>query len=317
MRTSLPVAVRPRTVAATHRRTVRPLDIVFFGYLAAAGTTVALCHQRVPHWWAYLAAYAATAVAAAALIAAHVRRPRSRPLTALRLTYPVIAAPVCYTMVGGTALAVHGRFLDDEMNRAEVGLFGGHPALWLGAAASRPLTELVYACYMSYYLYIVVPPLLLLARRRHADLERLVTTVGLAAYLCYLGFLAVPVRGPAYSLADQLEPATLPGYVLAPAQQHLMALADPVGTCFPSAHVAVAWAVSFTAARIWGRRVLYPLLPLTIGLTVATVYTRYHYVADVLAGLLVALAAYALVAYVWRRRGPGPDVYGPSRADGS
>ncbi|MFC7241572.1 phosphatase PAP2 family protein [Catellatospora aurea] len=90
-------------------------------------------------------------------------------------------------------------------------------------------------------------------------------------------------------------------YVLAPAQQWLMAHADPVGTCFPSAHVAGAWAVVLAARRIWGRAVFLRLLLPTILLTVSVVYTRYHYTADAAAGLAVALAADALVSRISRR----------------
>ncbi|MEV4412671.1 phosphatase PAP2 family protein [Catellatospora sp. NPDC049609] len=282
-----PVASGP----AARTSILRPLDAIVLGFLAVAATLVAIGHDHVPRWPLYLAGYAATAAVVGALLAAYARRPHDRVLTALRLSYPLVVAPVVYTMTGGTVLALRGRYLDAAMNRFESGVWGGHPALWLDAIVSRPLTELFYACYVSYYLYIVVPPVLLLLRRRLADLERLVTTVAAAVYTCYLGYLVVPVRGPVHSLAGQLDPPVLTGYLLAPAQQLLMAHADPAGTAFPSAHVAGAWAVCLAVRRIQGRAAFRWLLPLTIGLTLSVVYTRYHYTADVAAGLAVAFAA--------------------------
>ncbi len=274
---------------------LRTLDVIVFVYLAAAALIVTAGHDRVASWGLHLLGYAATAAAVAGLLTAQARRPHDRVLTALRLTYPLVLAPLLYTMTGGTVLAVHGRYLDDAMNRFETAFWGGHPADWLGTFASRPLTELFYACYVSYYLYIVVPPVLLLVRRRLDGLARLVTTVSAAVYTCYLGFVLLPVRGPVHSLAGRLDPPALQGYVLAPAQEFLMAHADPVGTCFPSAHVAGAWAVCLAVRRIQGRTAFRWLLLPTIGLTVSVVYTRYHYTADAAAGLAVAIAADQLV----------------------
>ncbi len=271
------------------------------GYLAVAATLVAAGHDRVPHWWAYLLAYTAMAAAVLLLIAAQARRPDVTALSVLRTAYPVVLAPLAYSLVGPTVLVVHGRYLDTAMNAFEAAVWGSHPSLWLDGLVRRPLTELLYAAYMSYYLYIVVPPVLLILRRRLDALERLVTTVSAAVYTCYLGFLVLPVRGPVHSLAGQLDPPVLTGYVLAPAQQFLMAHADPAGTCFPSAHVAGAWAAVLAIRRVWGRAAFRRLLLPTVLLTVSVVYTRYHYTADVAAGLVVALAADALVS---RMRGP-------------
>ncbi|WP_239167739.1 phosphatase PAP2 family protein [Catellatospora coxensis] len=279
----------------------RPHDVIVLGYLAVVAVLATAGHDRLAHWWAYLLAYAAMAAAVLALIAAHSRRPDVPALAVLRTVYPLVLAPLAYTLVGPTVLVVRGGYRDAGMNAFDAAVWGGHPSLWLDGLVSRPLTELMYAAYMSYYLYIVVPPLLLILRQRPAALERLVTTVGAAVYTCYLGFLILPVLGPRHSPAVQFDPPELTGYVLAPAQQWLMAHADPVGTCFPSAHVAGAWAVVLAARRIWGRPAFRRLLLPTVLLTVSVVYTRYHYVADVAAGLVVALAADALMSRTGRR----------------
>ncbi|MEU8001370.1 phosphatase PAP2 family protein [Catellatospora sp. NPDC049111] len=291
-------AARERRAQA---RAYRPVDVIVLVYLAVVAVLVTAGHDQVERWWAYLLAYAAMASAVLALITAQARRPDVAALAVLRTAYPIVLAPLAYTLVGPTVLVVRGGYRDAGMNAFDAALWGGQLSRWLDGLVSRPLTELMYAAYMSYYLYIVVPPLLLILRRRQAALERLVTTVAAAVYTCYLGFLILPVLGPRHSPAGQLHPPELTGYVLAPAQQWLMAHADPVGTCFPSAHVAGAWAVVLAARRIWGRTVFRRLLLPTILLTVSVVYTRYHYTADAAAGLAVALAADALVSRTGRR----------------
>ena len=75
---------------------------------------------------------------------------------------------------------------------------------------------------------------------------------------------------------------------------------------FPSAHVSGSFAVAFAVRRIlpgqkWPGRFL---LLLAILIAIATVYGRYHYLADAAAGLAIALAACALTAFVDRSRRP-------------
>ncbi len=60
------------------------------------------------------------------------------------------------------------------------------------------------------------------------------------------------------------------------------------GAAFPSSHVAIAWCtVFFSFKYLRGIRWIHAVLALL--LTVSTVYCRYHYAVDVLAGLATAL----------------------------
>ena len=115
-----------------------------------------------------------------------------------------------------------------------------------------------------------------------------------ALYVCYLGFL-VRAAGRAGGVAGrQLHPATLTGYVIVPVQRFIMAKGDPVGACFPSAHVAGAWTATVRdPGSIFGRGCSGGCCRSRSGLTVAVVYTRYHYLSDAIAGLAVAVACSA------------------------
>jgi membrane-associated phospholipid phosphatase len=272
-------------------------EFLTLGYLIVVAGVVSLRHEGVPRWYLVPVGCAAYAVALLALVYAHHRRPGLYPL---RLVAPLAAIPLVYTAIDRYVLALHGRFLDTQMLRAETVLFGGHPNLVLDSFAVRPLSELMTACYMSYYGYFLVAPVVLLARRRHEELRRYVLAVLLPLYVCYLGFLVVPLRGPVVSLRDSFAQPHLTGYLLVPAQRFVMDNADPGGTCFPSAHVALAWVAVFALRRTFGERVFRAVVPVNVGLTVAVVYCRYHYLADVIAGLLVA----ALCLLVLRRLAP-------------
>jgi len=93
-----------------------------------------------------------------------------------------------------------------------------------------------------------------------------------------------------------------------------MAHGDPNGACLPSAHVAGAWAGLLGIRRAFGRSTFAWLLVPTIGLTVAVVYTRYHYLTDAVAGLIVAIAVVATVRFLATGRAAHPPEAVPDPA---
>ena len=63
------------------------------------------------------------------------------------------------------------------------------------------------------------------------------------------------------------------------------------------------WLVAWTRDRhlaLW-------LTPLVAGILVATVYGRFHYVLDVIAGVLLAVAIFATYRWVRRKHPTAPD----------
>lgn len=284
---------------------LRPFDVLTLGYFATVSVLVLVFHRRVHHWYAYPLGFAAAALVVVVLVAAHHRHPDRRWIAMLRWTYPLIASPVLYGAIAGYVLVLRGHFVDAGMNAWELRAFHGHPNVVIDRLATPPLTELLYLCYFGFYAFFLVPPLLLFLRRRYADLERYTFTLMAALYACYLGFPLVPLRGPVDSLTGEFGGVELTGYLIVPVQKYIMATGDPAGACFPSAHVAGAWAAMFAIRALWGRRTFRVVAPFTVGLTVAVVYTRYHYLSDALAGFVVSVVCFALVRRFAPRLGLG------------
>lgn len=282
-------------------RPLRRFDVLSLGYFTIVSALVTIYHSKIPHWYELPAGFAVAAIIVYALAVAHDAHPDHRVITFARWAYPLALSIVIYGSIDRYILVLRGHFVDAGMNSWESRAFGGHPNLVLDRIASPPLTEFLYACYFGFYLFFLVPPIHLFLRRRYVDLERYVFALMSALYVCYLGFLFVPLAGPSTSLAGQFHPATLTGYVIVPLQQFIQAKGDPVGACFPSAHVAGAWTAMFAIWCIFGRRVFWRLVPFAVGLTVSVVYTRYHYMSDALAGLAGAVAVFAIVhGHNWR-----------------
>ncbi|MFD5935358.1 phosphatase PAP2 family protein [Streptomyces sp. NPDC060333] len=270
-----------------------------------AATVVVAGHKRVPGAQRLLVGYAATA--AAILVCARAENRCASPgMTRVRALAPLACAALLFHPSGAQSLALHGCLLDAEMLAAERRVLRQPFNLVLDTVASRPLNEALTACYSSFYLYFLVPPAYLTAQGRDRDLERYVLAFCLAQYTCYLGFAALPLAGPVTALQGAFCTPQLRGYLLTPAQQWLTEHADPPGTCFPSSHVAGAWAATLAARRAVPRSAARAMTALTCALTCSVVYCRYHYIVDALAGVLVAhLAYYAATHILDRPSAPG------------
>ncbi|SHH03119.1 phosphatase PAP2 family protein [Streptoalloteichus hindustanus] len=293
----------PITGTTLSTRPVGPVDLLTLTYLAVVAGVAVLFRDRVDGWLPLLVGltgYAAVLVGLAALAR---RRPHDRRLASLRLVCPLLALPFLYGAVERYVLVLHGEFLDARVNAWERALLGFQPNLVLDQLASPPLTELLMACYFSYYACFLVPPLVFLLRGRPDHLERYVFGLLLALYVCYLGFLVVPVLGPAHALRGEFTTPHLAGHFFVPVQDFLMAHGDPVGACFPSSHVAGAWTAVLLLRRWVPRAAFRWLAGIAVGLTVAVVHSRYHYLSDAVAGLLVAAACHRVATRI-RFRNP-------------
>ncbi len=160
-----------------------------------------------------------------------------------------------------------------------------------GVPQSGVLGELLAFGYMAYVPMLLGVIVALLAdepRGALAPAESLVRRVCLAWALCFVVFVVVPVLGPRFQF-PALQAGRL-GKGLFSSLAHLNQTYGMLhGGSFPSAHVA-ATAVAVWSAWRWRRALLWLVLPLAVLLAVACVYLAYHYVVDVVVGVLFGAA---------------------------
>src|SRR5262249_29842331 len=121
----------------------------------------------------------------------------------------------------------------------------------------------------------------------------------LGYYVSYLLYFLTPARGPRFYLAaDQTVPVT--GlWLMGSLQTTLDTLESVQPDAFPSGHTAIAIIALVMAARYQPRR-FYPLLVIVVSLIMSTVYLRYHYVIDVIAGLFLAVLCLGVTFWLYR-----------------
>lgn len=132
---------------------------------------------------------------------------------------------------------------------------------------------------------------MLYAYRRREMVDEFLFVFAVGVLLCYAQFPFWPSDPPRVVFLGQ----DLPSYATVFRRFNLWMLGNyGIHTSvFPSAHVAGAFCAAFGARRVlpehrWVSRFLLVIASL---IAIATVYGRYHYLADALAGLLVALVA--------------------------
>jgi membrane-associated phospholipid phosphatase len=277
-----------------------PADRVFIAYnlvLAAVWSGTGLAGWTAPVLtWLHLAAAAGTV----ALRRSEGRAPRWT--LALRSGYPLPAIALAWSELGLLHRLVPRPPHDAVAAAWDRALFGGHPhELWGTAHPEGWLGTAMFAAYLSYYLLVFVPPLVLAARGngpgyRDAAFRLLVTYLG-----CDLLYLAFPVYGPRFAGAEPLAN----GGALAGLAEGLRALGDSPGTAFPSSHVAGAVTAAIVAHRWFPRPLPVLWIAGALAVAVSTVYTRNHFAVDALAGGVWALLLQFLV--VPRIRGGSDD----------
>ena len=224
-------------------------------------------------------------------------------LRVLRDWHPVILFPLLYKEVELLAAVIGDWRLTAAIPAWEAALFGGQPSLYLSERlAFVPLSECLHFCYLSYV--IVIPSVTAywyVSGRRAAfgELLLMLSTVLLGSYLF---FILLPVDSP-YYLSPRLGPP-LSGHFFFDLVHQMSARGGARGGAFPSAHVSGAVVVSLVAWR-HQRRLAYLLLPIIAGVMMATVYGRFHYGLDTLAGAVLAVAV--VMGYRYLSGGPGQN----------
>jgi membrane-associated phospholipid phosphatase len=279
------------------------VDYLTQGYILLVGLIILFGHNgRTPSWPMLLVLHAAALVLIHSVIYFHARRPANPPLDFLRHCYPILCYAGFYHEATMLNQLLYAGYVDPHFLRFERSLFGWEPGLELmNRFPSRWVSEVLYASYFSYYLMIGGVALVLLARNRR-QFAHFISSVSLVFYTCYLIFIFMPVVGPrilcpgviTFSLPPDVVPSSPPATPESVANGvffQLMAWiydhTEIPGAAFPSSHVAVAVCTVYFSF-LYLRPIRWVHLGIAVLLCIATVYGRYHYVVDVVAGGLLA-----------------------------
>lgn len=267
------------------RAHLRATDTATLAYNAAVVAIILASSARIPSWDRIILLNLATI--AIVLLLSRVGE-QSRPLLCfLRDFYPMFFFFAAYEQTGRMNRVLFPDLLDPLFQQLEYALFGFQPAVEFARRFPQPwFNEYMHIAYFSYYLLFPSLGLILHARGRRRVFDEYMFTLSSSFYVFFLVFILLPVAGAATLAAPPL-PAAGPFTVL---MDVIYAYLEPPGGAFPSSHVGIAILVLIYARRHLSLRLFAPYALLGISLMLSTVYCRYHYAVDVLAGLAAGIA---------------------------
>jgi membrane-associated phospholipid phosphatase len=206
----------------------------------------------------------------------------------LRHWYIIMGLPFLYLDIGTLIHGIFPQIFDQYIINFEIWLFGISPNIWLQKFVQPVLTEILQISYSVYWITIPLGGAVFYFKKEYRHFEYLLYYVTITFFISYACFILFPVAGPRFALADQLV-VTYQGICVGSSLRDFITIVGFRGGAFPSSHVGVALVILIYVWHFKPWLAICLFLPLVTALSCATIYGQYHYVTDVLAGVLMGL----------------------------
>ncbi|MFI5106140.1 MAG: phosphatase PAP2 family protein, partial [Terriglobales bacterium] len=224
--------------------------------------------------------------------------------------YLLLYVPFCYKQVPYLVTALHLRVADNTLAHWDLAMWKVDPVFWLSSMQSHFAVEFLQVVYTMFLPGSVALGILLWFRRPREEFRLGTFTIALTFLVSYLGYLLLPARGPRFMEYASHYPPLQGLWAFHSFQGILDKLEGLQYDCFPSGHVAVVLVGCWIARRI-SSRVFYTFVAFAACITFSTVYLRYHYVIDVIAGMALAIVVLAVAPLLYHKLEPGSETSSP------
>lgn len=218
-----------------------------------------------------------------------------------RKLYPLFFILLIYSQVQNFIEVMNPELYDDILIEIDRWLFGTDPTHFLADYTHPVITEYLQIAYFSFYLLPVIHAAELLISKKYDKYDNFVSVVLFTFYFSYLLYLFMPAVGPRFMLHEFANLSTeLPGLFITEFLRNIINSGGGIPDyaispalyvnrdCMPSGHTMVTLVVMF---MVFKNNSKYKFLILLMGLSLifGTVYLRYHYVIDVIAGIILII----------------------------
>lgn len=213
----------------------------------------------------------------------------------LRETLPFLFCISIYTNMHDMVHLVNPNDVDASLIAWDQYLLGFQPAIYLESFITPELTDFMYFSYSSFLIYIIMFTMYLYIRKNNTAFRETLVSVILTFYIGYIGYVIFPAVGPKFTMSHLFE-TSLSGSFITGRLSFLMNYEISEYTrrdCFPSLHNGVIFLILLFAFK-HQKRSAFLFLPFAIALFISTLYLRYHYFVDMIAGFLLAIIVFYL-----------------------
>lgn len=202
--------------------------------------------------------------------------------------YPIALLFILFESVFILIPALRTARYDDLLMDIDRWFLGTDATIWMDRWTVPWLTDVMYLFYFAYFPMPLLPLGYLYARGRLRDLERALFAFFLCYYPSYVLYMLVPAAGPSPHLAGRHANALEGPFFTTPIRTILDTLEPVKIDAFPSVHACILLTTMIVTWRVH-RRLFWAFVPLATGITVSLVYTRNHWVIDVVAGVAMSI----------------------------
>ncbi len=300
-----------------------PADIVTQAFLAVLTFIFLVFNVRIEYWFLYIPLNILLIYGIWLLVIKYEKevfesniseRDIRSPLKLIRYWYGVAVILIIFKEVYYIIYYLKPADIDPLLIRFDFLIFGVNPTQWAYRFKNPLLTEFLQIVYVYYYPMIVVIGLQLYLRHRYKEFKYTIFIIFFSFYFSYLLYFIFPANGPRFHLHDFFSISTeLPGLFLTELIRAFLNFGEsiPPGVsnpqdyvqrdAMPSLHTITAFLIMYISWKFRSRSFYFYLLYFFC-MVAATVYLRYHYVVDILAGLVVCAITILLGNIVYRNK---------------
>ena len=285
-------------------RCLWPVDKVILAYTLFTTVLILGWWNSLPGAWQLLFWH----IAGAALLLFEVKRPNPTSWF-FRNWYPLPTVAYFYREMAILIRGIWHSDADQWLADLDFRIWHANPTVWLERVHFPVLTEFLQLVYTLFVPAVLLVAFLLWKRGWFGEFHYYAFLIALGYLVTYVGYVIVPARGPRFLLRN-VQHIPLQGLWLFDIMQNTLdRLESAHYDCFPSGHteltILACWGSRLISKRLF--RVYLAYTPLII---FATVYLRYHYTVDLLAGILAAAILIYFAPALYRKLSKGGTALG-------
>lgn len=192
-------------------------------------------------------------------------------------------------------------------------IFGTQVGFILNKIANPYLTEYLQICYFMFFIMPIMHITELSRRENHLEFDRLTRNIIFGFLFSYLLYLFVPAIGPRFTIFDFSKLSTeLPGLYFTEAIRSIINVGggiqlgslnpamDVNRDCMPSGHTMMTL-INIYFAYKFKSKLRYFFYIIGFSLIFSTMYLRYHYFIDIVAGAIFAYISVRFESFIFVR----------------
>ncbi len=244
----------------------------------------------------YLINLAQNAFFFAIILAVSSIKQKNKYSIAIRKFYLLIFVYFIYNQTNTYITLINPNLYDELLIKIDRVICGTDPTYFTFRFANPYLTEFLQFCYMTFFFMPIIHGIELHIRKKEIEFDTLLRNILFGFYLSYLLYFFLPAVGPRFTLHDFSTLSNeLPGLFLTEFFRSVVNTGGGIISaaippeiqvhrdCMPSGHTMMTLINIYLSFK-FKSKLRYVFLIIGSGLIFATVYLRYHYVIDIIAG---------------------------------